>query len=120
MQSSACKIEPQLRPITFIAGNAQTFYFEINDEKGKAIDVSDFELSFVLSRYDIRISDPVLKKSGEYIPTNNKNLFKVDMTSSDSFEFEGKYCYQVSLKQEEDIIYEVGQGFCTIVRNLNR
>lgn len=120
MVTSNCKIEPQLDPITFIGGNSQVLVFPIFDEDNRPIDIEGYTYEFVLCRYDIRNSSIVLKKNGKFIDDSEKNKFEVHLESKDTKLLEGKYLYQLSVIVNAESTYEIGQGFCTITRNLNR
>lgn len=120
MITSNCKIEPQLDPISFIAGNTQDLVFSILDEERRPIDIEGYSYEFVLCRYDIRNSSVLLKKNGVFISDSDNNKFEIHLDSSDTRQLEGKYIYQLSVVVDAESTYEVGQGFCTITRNLNR
>lgn len=120
MITSNCKIEPQLEPISFIGGNSQNLIFPVFDENNNPIDIEGYSYEFVLCRYDIRNSSVVLKKSGELIKDSDNNKFEVHLESKDTKQLEGKYIYQLSIIVSAEDTYEIGQGFCTITRNLNR
>lgn len=115
-----CDNSMRLPTIAFIGGNAQQLIFELYDEQNRPYDLSYHECHFYLGPYNMRPAQNLLSKTGTILDSDYHNLFVVELDTPETKTLEGKYVYQISIVYDDKTVYEPGQGFCVIDRNINR
>ena len=120
-----CTYDPYtLPPIYFVGGETQQFAFHVYfHDKSKPVGMSGCECSFAVVSFTNRRGAPILKKSMTVIANEDNtvdNVLTVTIPSEDTVNLDGKYIYQISIKDMDGDTDIPRQGILYIANNIDK
>lgn len=111
-----------LPELNFVAGESQTFVFNLYDSSGRSFDVNGCDVAFSMVNYANKIGSPIITKYVEASEGKNGayNMVVVNLLPEDTVGLYGRYVYQISIKDaygETDI---PGHGILNITKNIHQ
>ena len=114
-----------LPEISFVGSESQMFLFHLYTLSGTPYDASKCTLGFAIINYINKNDEPLLvKKSPDIeIKTGDEgvnNVAVVTLLPEDTVAFQGRYIYQISVRDQVDETEIPGQGIINITRNIHK
>ena len=109
---------------SFVAGQTKNYAWNLFRESKEPFDAKNCTGTFSLLDYSDRDEDatPVLTKQISFISgeSNVRNMAYVSLKPSDTMNLEGKYIYQLSIKDPDGTVEIPNQGLFYIYKNINK
>lgn len=117
-----------LPPIGFVGGSAQDLRFHVYwHTLNNPYDLSRCMSNFAIVGFANRRGSTILSKAMTVVKTGVSvdgnlvyNMLDVSLTSAETVALEGKYIYQISIKEDAGKIEIPSQGFLYITNNINK
>lgn len=113
-----------LPTIDFVGGSTQTLVFNLYNQSDHApFNLQGFQANFSVCSYTDRYEDPLITKSMviDSGSSHQRNVVKVTLDASDTLNLEGKFIYQVTMKNTSNREIDIpSQGIMHIVNNINK
>lgn len=112
-----------LPQITFVAGQSQTLRWRLLTQSKAPFNASDCTGNFAVVDYSDKNGDPLISKPLLFVIDDSiseiKNIATVELLSSDTLGFSGKYIYQITIKDMNGKSEIPNQGILLISHNIN-
>ena len=113
-----------LPTINFIGGSTQKFVFNVYFYNGKKpFNMSGCECIFSIVSFTNKTGSAIISKKMEIannIQTGTENVLTVTLDSSDTVDLFGKYIYQITICDVDDIVEIPQQGILYITNNIDK
>jgi len=116
-----------LPTIDFVGGATQDFAFHVYFHAGgRPFDLDDCTANFAVVNYINKNGAPLISKSMEVAQGEDTgegvvdNILKVTLTPSDTMNLNGKYIYQITVKDTAGQVDIPNQGIMRIINNINK
>lgn len=126
---SDCNVSAFTLPtVQFVGGSNQDFRYHVFDHlQSDPYDLEGCTAEYAIVNFYNRYSTPVVKKSMTVIEGDSdingdetRNVLKVLLSASDTKELEGKYIYQISIKNSTGSVEIPNQGIMFISNNIDK
>lgn len=110
-----------LPEIHFVGGESQKFLFNLKTPMGYDFDANECDIGFAIINYANKNGSPIITKNATVIMGINgiKNVAQVDLSPTDTLSLYGRYIYQITAKNKDNITEIPGQGIIDIARNIH-
>ena len=109
---------------SFVAGQTREYAWRLYSESKEPFDARNCSGAFSLIDYSDNDEDstPIFTKSISFLSgdSNAKNIAYVSLEPSDTMRLNGKYIYQISIKDPDGVIEIPNQGIFYIYNNINK
>jgi hypothetical protein len=104
-----------LGDIPFIAGSTYSLFFNVYDQSGSPIDLSEAVIKWKAAPYGTDYA--TIDKTGSVTASNT---FVVYLSTEDSYLLSGKFSHQPQITFPDDVVAIPAQGIVTIIKGLFR
>ena len=106
----------------FVAGQTCRYVWKMYRESGHPFNANGCEGSFALIDYSHKDEDPILIKPVEFIVGDEGlvNIASLELEPKDTINLDGKYIYQLSIKDPEGNLEIPNQGLLYISNNIHK
>lgn len=106
----------------FIGGQTCEYEWHLYRESGQAYSAIGCEGKFALIDYSQKFGKPVLEKTLAFAVNSDgiQNVVSVTLEPKDTKDLQGKYIYQISIKDCNGNVEIPGQGIFYISNNINK
>lgn len=116
-----------LPEVVFVSGQSNTLRWRLFTKAGVPYNADGCTGNFAVVDYSDQTGDPLISKSLYFIvdpdaddsETAVKHIACVDLTPSDTLGLDGKYIYQITIKDIDGEAEIPNQGFFQITHNIN-
>jgi len=107
---------------TFVAGQTCKYTWRLIRESGNDFSAQDCTGTLAITNYSHKNDTPDLVKDVKFEPGDNGVLNKatVTLTADDTINLDGKYIYQLSIRDTQGNIEIPNQGILYIYKNINK
>lgn len=112
-----------LPEIPFVAGQSNTLRWRLFTIFNAPFNTEGCTGNFAVVDYSDQTGEPLISKPLEFLigddETGIKNVASVDLTPNDTLDLDGKYIYQITIKDVDGEAEIPNQGFLWITHNIN-
>ncbi len=107
---------------SFVAGQTCKYAWRLYRESGQPFNASGCEGAFSLLDYSHKDDDPILVKKVEFVEGDEGmiSVASVTLTPQDTVNLDGKFIYQLSIKDVEGNMEIPNQGIFYIANNIHK
>lgn len=117
-----CGYNPYTLPtIEFVGGSTQELKFRLFFRStGRPISISVSSAKFDVVPFEDKKGTTVISKTMTSATENGGTVLKTTLVPSDTKELEGKYIYQISIRDTKSVVDIPSQGIMYITNNINK
>ena len=106
----------------FVAGQTRKYVWNLYRESGEPFNANGCEGAFTLIDYSHKDDEPILEKKIDFIVGDNEvsSVGMVTLLPQDTLDLDGKYIYQLSIRDVEGNIEIPDQGLFYIYNNIHK